>query len=56
MIYSPGKQLFAADALSRATEGEDSSSTEEQVELHVNVVVTTMSTQFLNNIQKRDPR
>jgi len=55
VTYTPGKQLVAADALSSATAGEDSSSREEPVELHVNLVVKTMPMldRFLDHIKKR---
>jgi len=54
VIYTTGNQLVAVDALSKATEGEDSNRTEEPVELHANMVVKTMPMlyRFLDHIKK----
>lgn len=42
LIYTPGKHLVLADALSRATTGNSVSATDEDIQCHVNMVSATL--------------
>lgn len=42
LIYMPGKNLVLADALSRATAGDSGSATDEDVQCHVNMVLSAL--------------
>ena len=42
LIYTPGKHLVLADALSRATTGDSVSATDEDIQCHVNMVSATL--------------
>lgn len=42
LIYTPGKNLILADALSRATAGNSESATDEDIQCHVNMVAAAL--------------
>lgn len=43
LIYTPGKHLVLADALSRSPEMSTASTTEKEIENHVNMIVESLS-------------